>query len=347
MLYDDILILKERDVSSILAGRDLDIIEVVRRAYEAHAREHSSLPHSTFLHFPDASHKRIIALPAYLGREFEIAGIKWIASFPANRELGLDRASAVIILNSTETGRPLAILEGSVISAKRTAASAALAAQHLHQERAINCIGIVGCGPIGFEIVRFLQATYPEIMSFMALDIQPTRAEEFRNACSRHFMGIEVEIARDLPTLMRKCCLIALATTASRPHIADLSDCQPGSTILHVSLRDIAPEAILSCDNIADDIDHVCRGDTSVHLAEQLVGNRNFIRCSLPNILLNEAPPRIDDQSIAVFSPFGMGILDMAIAQLVYAGGLEQGLGTVIDSFLPATRREESKAAIA
>src|SRR5919202_4893474 len=118
MDHADILILKGDDVRSLLAGREIELMRTVQRAYEAHGAGNSSLPHSTFLRFPDEPSNRFIALPAYLGAGFDIAGMKWIASFPANHDLGLDRASAVVILNSPRTGRPEAIIEGSIISAK-------------------------------------------------------------------------------------------------------------------------------------------------------------------------------------------------------------------------------------
>jgi ornithine cyclodeaminase len=330
-----ILILSGHDVRSLLIGREQELIHTIRIAYEAYASGEHSLPHSTFLRFPDNPRNRIIALPAHLGNGFQAAGVKWIASFPGNHELGLDRASAVVILNSTITGRPEAIIEASIISAKRTAASAALAAQYLSNTKDASRIGVIGCGVINFEIVRFLLSVYPESSELVVFDLHSERATFFQRKCRNAFPGIEVEIAEDPETILSGCRLISFATTALKPHIFDLSKCSPGSTILHISLRDLSPEVILLSDNIVDDVDHVCRAQTSIHLAEQIAGSRDFIRCALADVTRVAVPARKDDQSIAVFSPFGLGILDIAVSDLVRKLSLEEGRGMSIESFLP------------
>src|SRR5579864_7774004 len=130
-----VLILSGKEVGEICAGRELEILEAVRAAYRAHGRGESALPHSTFLRFPDDESNRIIALPAYLGDAFAVAGVKWIASFPGNVDRGMARASALLVLNSTSNGRPEVVLEGSLVSALRTAASAAVRPAHGGERR--------------------------------------------------------------------------------------------------------------------------------------------------------------------------------------------------------------------
>jgi ornithine cyclodeaminase len=330
-----VLILSAREILPLLVNREVKIMETVRRAYETHAIGESSLPHSTFLRFPNDAGSRIIALPAYLGGDFNVAGVKWIASFPANLEKELDRASGIVILNSAETGRPRAIMEGSIINKKRTAASAALAAKALHKGRRVARVGIIGCGPINFETTRFLLTVWPEIETLLISDLDPDRAELFAVKCREMRGHLAVEIAREAQQVFNTCSLISLATTAAKPHIFDLSGCLPGSSILHISLRDFSPQIILSCDNVVDDVDHVCRAETSIHLTEKMVGNRHFIRCTLGDIFLGSAQHRRDDQTITIFSPFGLGVLDLALATLIFDLAVKQGGGKIIDSFLP------------
>jgi ornithine cyclodeaminase len=327
--------LRGDEISGLLENRELEMIDVVRRAYVAHSRGQSFLPHSSFLRFPDDAMNRIIALPAFLGGDFDVAGLKWISSFPANVQKGMARASAVLMLNSCENGHVEAILESSLISAKRTAASAALAAQVLTRDRPPRSVSLIGTGVINLEIARFLKAALDGLSRAVLFDLDAERARRFA-ARVREVADVETEIAPSLEAALGGSPLVSFATTAVSPYVADLSLCSPGATILHISLRDLKPEVILPCDNIVDDPDHVCRAQTSLHLAEQLTGNRDFIRCTLADLCEGTAPPRVDADRISVFSPFGLGVLDLALGKLAFDSAVAAGRGTTIAGFLPS-----------
>ncbi len=330
----DVLILKGEEIDAALQGREREIIAAVEAAYKIHSAGDSSLPNSLFLRFPNDERNRIIALPAFLGEEFNVAGVKWVSSFPGNLDKGLNRASAVIIMNSAETGRAEVIMEGSLISAKRTAASAALAAHLIHQS-APEAVGILGCGPINFEVTRFLSVVFPAIERLVVFDVDANRAAQFKEHCTELVPGWTIDVLTESRQVLEDSNLVSIATTAIRPHLFDVSMCRPGSTILHVSLRDFSPEVILAVENVVDDVDHVCRAQTSVHLAEQITGNRDFIRCTLADIANGDARPKDNPDSVTIFSPFGLGVLDLAVGKLASDVALERGLGTVIESFLP------------
>ncbi len=328
-----LLVLSGPDVQALLQDRNREVIEAVKNAYITHQAGQSCLPHSVFVRFPGRVKERIIALPAYLGGEREVAGIKWISSFPGNHDLGISRASAIMVLNSLATGRPEVVLEGSLISAARTAASAALAADVLHAPGAIDTLGVVGCGLINREIVRFVSSLGRPIGRILVYDLNRQRAEQFGAALAPFLGGATVEACSTLHEVMSQGSVISFATTAVEPTVTDLSMCRPASTILHISLRDLVADVVLKTDNIVDDVDHALRAQTSLHLAEQKVGHRDFVRATLAEVLNGSKPPRHRADDIVVFSPFGLGVLDLALAQLVMQKAVDTRYGTRVERF--------------
>ncbi len=335
MESNEILLLTGEEVIQVLERQEAQVLEVVREAYKAHASGLTAMPPDSYLRFPGKEKERIISKAAYLGADFDVAGLKWIASFPGNLAKGMERASATLILNSIETGRPTAIMESSVISAVRTAASAAIGAQQLWQGERVKAVGLVGCGLINYEILRFLLAVFPAVEVVHIYDLSEERAAQFCTRASRLKEGLQCEVQRSLGSALSLAPIMSFATTAVVPHLDNLNGHQKDAVLLHISLRDLTAEVILQGDNVVDDIDKVCSNNTSVHLAEQQAGNRNFIRATIGDMLNGEAERQDASKPFAIYSPFGLGILDMAVADLVKRLAQKQNVGTVLDGFFP------------
>ncbi|MBT8080594.1 MAG: 2,3-diaminopropionate biosynthesis protein SbnB [Gammaproteobacteria bacterium] len=334
MSSKDVLIIGAPEVEAALEGREDAVLDAVKKAYETHSSGASSLPHSSFLRFPDSDKDRIICLPAYLGADYQLAGVKWIASMPDNLSRGLERASATMILNDRVTGRPKSVVEGSIISKQRTAASAALASKVLAPGEP-ESIAFVGCGPINTAVAQFLFAVWPGVKRFVAFDLDPARAAAFGESLIAIRPGAEFRVADDMQDLLGSSPMIAFGTTSIKPYVDSLDACQPGATVLHVSLRDLAADIILSNHNIVDDLDHVNRAATSIHLASEKAGHTDFVHADIGEILLGKKSLPERDERKMIFSPFGLGVLDLAVADLVTDTVAKEGGGTLVKSFLP------------
>src|SRR6266542_6315990 len=327
-----------KTVCDVVRAHRAECVDVVRGAYLAHANGQSVNPDSYFLRFPGKPDCRIIALPAYLGDGFGVAGLKWIASFPGNVQRGFPRASAVLVLNSSETGYPFAILESSIISAARTAASAALAAYWLNgRSRRAHALGIVGTGFIARYVYDFLVDTGWEVDEVQLYDTLPQESEKFRATACRLKHHRAVKVAPDVEQLVRACDLILFTTVASAPHIADAALFEHNPLVLHISLRDLAPEILLRSQNVVDDVEHVMKANTSPHLAEQKTGSRNFVTGTLADIILGRRS--VDRNRTIIFSPFGMGILDLAVGKWVYDQAVAAGQDLRLSDFFCETVR--------
>ena len=319
-------------VQQALAGRERQITDLVEATYRRHGAGDSVNPPSYFLRFPDRPADRIIALPASIGGPHRVDGLKWISSFPANVAAGLPRASAVLILNDHDTGYPFACLESSIISATRTAASAALAADWLSRGRPRPArAGFIGTGLIARYIHAFLAGTGWSFDQTGVHDLHPGSAAGFRGYLEQAGTAGQITLYDDPGPLIRASDLVIFATIAGKPHISDLSWFTRNPVVLHISLRDLTPEILLASTSIVDDVEHCLKADTSPHLAEQLTGSRDFLAGTLEDVMAGRITIPADRP--VVFSPFGLGVLDLAVGKYVYDEVTRTGKLHVIDDF--------------
>lgn len=321
-----------RTISEILQSDIGACIATVHEAYLAHAEGRSVNPPSFFLRFPHNPSARIIGLPTHLGQPWQLSGIKWIASYPENIRRHIPRASAVLIINNDETGYPLACLEASIISAVRTASSAALAAAQLSANgRKAKSLGIVGTGFIARYVYQFLLGDGWTIDKVRLYDIDPAQAHDFAARVCQPDRHAAVEVATSLDDAMSSSDVLLFTTVAGKPHVHDEKLLAHNPLVLHLSLRDLAPELILRANNVVDDVEHVMTAGTSLHLTEQQVGHRRFVAGTLSDVIRGTCtcPP----QRPTIFSPFGLGVLDLAIGKLVYDRAVAAGAHLQVDDF--------------
>jgi ornithine cyclodeaminase len=326
-------ILNRDDVARAMKDQELAVLGAVQRAYVAHNEGQTQVPYSTFLRPPDTPDSRIIALPAYVGGRDPAIGIKWISSFPSNVDRGQQRASAVSVLNDLETGYPVAIMESSRISAARTAASAALASHVLHGGNHVHTVGLIGCGTINRATLTYLKLTHPEIRSVVVHDAVPGHAEIAAGQLARDLPDISVS-AGDVGAALR-ADTVSIATTDSTYwlDLAGYPDRAVPQVVLHLSLRDLSVPSVLRAFNVVDDVDHALQKETSLHLAEQEVGHRAFVHATIGQ-LITGSPLRMPGTT-AIFSPFGLGVLDLAVSAQILRVAVADGIGTTVTGFDP------------
>ena len=329
--------------STRCSGREQQITDLVEATYRLHGAGDSVNPPSYFLRFPDRPSDRIIALPASIGGPNRVDGLKWISSFPENVAAGIPRASAVLILNDHDTGYPFACLESSIISATRTAASAAVAADWLCASRdgrgrpRPSRVGFFGVGLIARYIHTFLAGTGWTFDEIGVHDLSAGSAAGFRGYLEQSGVTGRITVHQNAEQLIRSSDLVVFATIAGEPHVSELSWFEHNPLVLHVSLRDLTPQILLASTNIVDDVEHCLKASTSPHLAEQLTGSRDFLAGTLDDVMAGRVT--VPAGQPAVFSPFGLGVLDLAVGKYVYDEVTRSGGLHVIDEFFHELRR--------
>ena len=164
--------LSRADVEAVsLSGTE--IIEILDGVFRAKRTGAVELPPKIGVHPREDSF--IHAMPAYLS-EGDAVGLKWVAGYPGNQQLGLPYLHGLLVLSDAPTGRPLAVMDATWITELRTAAASMLGIRAL-VEGDVESIGMLGCGRQGHAHLELAREVFPGLARVSLFDRHPARAE--------------------------------------------------------------------------------------------------------------------------------------------------------------------------
>ena len=324
----EFLYLSQEDVRA--TGIDMaGVIGVVERVLALHDEGQVNLPSKVILDLNERERGRINAMPAHIGGDIEICGMKWIAGFPPNPvKFGIPRAHALIILNDSWTGVPLAVMDGTYISAMRTGAVTGVGAKYLANPDS-KVVGIIGCGVQAKTQIMALKAAVPSVRFLKGYDVRPEASKQFAEWASRE-LGIEAVPVGSAREAVVDSDMIATVTVANEPIVKD-AWLKKGSFFSHVGSYQEEEEAVVfNTDKVVVDLWHevVHRGTPLLaRLYNEGRIKEDKIYANIGEIIRGRKPGRSRRDERIFFSPLGLGSEDVGVASYVYREAKKKGLG--------------------
>src|SRR3989441_5313756 len=213
------LILSRGELERLLPPRD--VIDALEAAFRLHAAGRATAPARSVVGVGDQG--VLLFMPAMVGAEGSPAlGTKLVTVYAGNRSRGHPTIYASYVLMDGSTGRPLALLEGTYLTALRTGATSALAARVLARRDARRVVCFGAGVQAGFQLTC-LAAVLP-IQDVTVVGRDPARARSFVQSMRRR-LGVPVRLADDPRAAVRGADIVTCATTSSEPVVygADLS----------------------------------------------------------------------------------------------------------------------------
>jgi N-[(2S)-2-amino-2-carboxyethyl]-L-glutamate dehydrogenase len=322
------------DQDAVLAADLLDMpraMEVVGQAQALFVEGQVRHPHKVVLRQGDTAESeeqgRFNALFASIGGPVGAMGMKWIGSFPANRERGLPRASALIILNCPKTGMPLAVMDGTLISAMRTGAMTGLGVRYLAPSETRK-VGVIGAGVQSRTQILGLYTALPQVEEIVVFSRQAVRAEAVAEECVQRW-GAPVRAAKSVDEALADADVALTVTTAHEP-LMFARQIKPGALTVQLAGHECEFALIQQCQKIVtDDWDVVKhRGIMTPAIMHQMgLLKDTDIHANLGELILGTKPGRENDRERIHYAHMGMGLDDVALAWSIYQTACQRRLG--------------------
>ncbi len=307
-------------------------LNAIEKSFTLHGEEDYVQPSKPVIRWggpeTEETRGRIMSMPSYLGGDLHVAGIKWIPSMPDNpKKLGQPRASAIIILTDPDNGFPLAIMDGTIVSAMRTGASTGVAAKYLARPDS-EIVGLIGAGVQSRTQLMAIQSVFSQsIKEVRVFDLNLEKAEIFAREMGE-LLSLNIVPVESAEAAIRDTDIFVTATMSSYPYVKG-EWIKEGAFHSEISFWDTDPKELSFYDKVVvDDFQQVKHHgvDVSYRAVFENVIREEDIR-QLGNIIVNKEQGRQSNKERILFNPIGMSMHDVSEAYRIYKKAVELGIG--------------------
>ncbi|MDP2743836.1 MAG: ornithine cyclodeaminase family protein [Dehalococcoidia bacterium] len=307
------LLLNKNTVKELLDMSE--VIEAVEQAFRDWVEGRGRMPPKSYILLEKGDFR---AMPAALPGA---VGIKWVSVHPQNPSRGLPTVMATLVINDPDTGYPLAIMDGTDITAYRTGATAAVASRYLARKGS-RSLGIIGAGRQAYTQIEAHVKLF-DLREIRAFDLSKASVERLIKA----FPGYPVE-----ESSLEKAAgsdIVCTVTPARWPfvkrewiapgvHINAIGADAPGK-------EELEPSVLNGAVVVVDDLEQSrTSGEINVPVSKGLFSMKE-VYGTLGEIISGRKPGRRDDKAITVFDSTGVAIEDIAVAQVIYEKAKHRG----------------------
>jgi ornithine cyclodeaminase len=299
---------------------------------------------SPFPNMPvDAPDRRFMAMPAYVGGRFNMAGQKWYGSNIINPSRGLPRSILMVMLNDPDTCEPVALMSANLISSVRTGCVPAVAVRHLANKDAAVC-SCIGAGPVSKACFEAIALEAKALKELVVCDLLPEKAQAFADEMAEKY-GVSARATTDLEEAVRAGDIVSVAASSVKPITLNNDWLKKGSLLIFSGRGQVDEEYFTSSKVIWDNV-NMHEGYFAEHMA--LPEKERFINgiavqiyrfmyegklapisqgTGLGDVILGNKKGRESVDDRICFIAGGMPVWDVAWGTELYRKAQAQGVG--------------------
>ena len=334
------------------------LLTLNRGDYVMGGENHNS--HGTQIIFPDGPEfpgmpkngddRRFMAMPAYLGGKYQMAGMKWYGSNIANKKEGLPRSILMMMLNNKDTGAPIAMMSANLLSCYRTGAIPGVGAKYLARKDATS-VGIIGPGVMGRTCFQAMMSVRPNIDTVRMKGHGSRSIEAFKAMVTEMYPQVKnIQVCDSNEEAVKFSDIVIVTATAPVKEkdflYIDPKWIKPGCTLILPSAARFPEEFLVNgCRKVVDNFklyeSWMEEFPYPSYEMVQIIGakftdlmhegkiKREDIE-DIADIITGKAPGRESEDEIFVYSVGGMPVEDIAWGKTVYENAVDMGLGITL-----------------